>query len=301
MRCYKLTKGFICKQCPRQCGVLRTDDYSGVGMCGMPRSPVIARAATHTGEEPCISGQNGSGTIFFSGCSLRCLFCQNEPISQQRFGKEISINRLIDIIRELEKSGVHNINFVNPTHYAHVIRETLMQYKPAIPVIYNSGGYERVETIRSLDGLIDVYLPDCKYVSSDISEQFSGAKDYFSYAAPAILEMARQTGPVILNENGIIRKGTIVRHLVLPGHIKESETVLDWLAANKDLFWVSLMFQYTPMGNTQPYKELQRPLTARECHKIWEYMNGLGIENGYVQDRKSSGAAMIPTFDLTGV
>ncbi len=292
---------FHCSVCPHQCNALRTDTTNNGGVCGMPLQPVVARAALHFGEEPCISGTNGSGTVFFSGCSLRCLFCQNASISHEQFGKPITVERLADIFCELEAAGAHNINLVNPTHYAVSIRKALDLYKPNIPIIYNSSGYERVETLKMLEGYIDVYLPDCKYVHDDIVERFSGVSGYFSHTSTAILEMARQTGPVILDDDGLIRRGTIVRHLVLPGHTKESMAVLDWLAQHKDALWVSLMFQYTPMGNVSAYKELQRPLTRRECDKVRDYMFSLGITDGYTQSRESSGGELIPAFDLTGV
>lgn len=291
---------FLCSQCPRRCGALRSDT-AAAGFCRMPALPVVARAALHYGEEPCISGEKGSGTAFFSGCALRCRFCQNAPISQENFGKPVSVERLAEIFSELEDAGAQNINLVNPTHYAHAIAAALQLRKPGIPVLWNSSGYERVETLRSLEGLVDVYLPDCKYVHPDIAADLSGAADYFDYAAPAILEMARQTGPVELDAAGMIRKGTIVRHLVLPGHTKESLAVLDRLAQHKEKFWVSLMFQYTTMGELTKHPELTRPLTRRECNKVWAYMDGLGIVNGYVQSRESSGGQMIPSFDLTGV
>ena len=267
----------------------------------MPSLPKVARAALHTGEEPSISGTRGSGTVFFSGCSLRCRFCQNAPISCGDTGKIISVQRLADIFRELEQAGAHNINLVNPTHYTLQIRQALDLYRPSIPILYNSGGYERVETLRMLEGYVDIYLPDCKYIHGDIAASFSDAENYFSFAAPAILEMMRQTGPVVLDEEGIMQCGTMVRHLVLPGHTKESMAVLDWLAGYKDRLWVSLLFQYTPMGKIAEYPELQRPLTRRECDKVWGHMTELGITNGYVQDRASSGKGMIPLFDLTGV
>lgn len=292
---------FHCSVCPHQCGVLRTDTTNNGGVCGMPSQPVLARVALHFGEEPCISGTKGSGTVFFSGCSLHCLFCQNASISHEQFGKPITVERLADIFRELEAAGAHNINLVNPTHYAISIRKALDLYKPSIPIIYNSSGYERVETLKMLEGYIDVYLPDCKYVHDDIAEKFSGVKRYFSYSSTAILEMAHQTAPVILDDDGLIRRGTIVRHLVLPGHTKESMAVLDWLAQHKDALWVSLMFQYTPMGDVSAYKELQRPLTRRECDKVRDYMFSLGITDGYTQSRESSGGELIPVFDLTGV
>ncbi|MBE6778478.1 MAG: radical SAM protein [Ruminococcaceae bacterium] len=290
-----------CYQCPRQCGAVRTDDNNHGGFCRMPALPVVARAALHYGEEPCISGTNGSGTIFFSGCSLHCLFCQNESISHKGFGKTISIERLADIFRELENDGAHNINLVNPTHFAAQIRKAIELYKPSVPILYNSSGYERPETIHMLDGLVDVYLPDCKYIHSEIAERFSGASDYFEYAQMAIPMMAKQTGPVQLDEHGLIRKGTIVRHLVLPGHTRESIAVLDWLSQYKDMLWISLMFQYTPMGNVTGLKELQRSLTRRECDKVWSHVVSLGINDGYIQSLDSTGKDMIPAFDLTGV
>jgi len=291
----------VCNLCPRQCGAQRTETENLGGVCGMPAQATVARAALHTGEEPCISGKNGSGTVFFSGCPLRCRFCQNDPISHRNFGRAISAERLAAIFQELEQAGAHNINLVNPTHFALQIREALDLYRPSIPIVYNSSGYERVETLRMLEGYVDIYLPDCKYVHGDLASALSGAADYFDYAAPAILEMAGQTGPVVLDENGMMRRGTMVRHLVLPGHTRESMAVLDWLADIRDRVWVSLLFQYTPMGDLAEHKELQRPLTRRECEKVWEYMQTAGITDGYVQDRASSGPEMIPTFDLTGV
>lgn len=290
---------YICSICPRQCGAVRTETGNSSGYCGMPAQPLLARAALHFGEEPCISGTRGSGTVFFSGCSLECLFCQNQSISHERYGKPVTIQRLADIFRELEQAGAHNINLVNPTHYATSICKALQLYKPNIPVVYNSGGYERVETLKMLEGLVDIYLPDCKYVDSVLSAVLSDAPDYFQFASAAISEMVRQTGPVVLDENGIAQKGTIVRHLVLPGHTKNSIEVLDWLATVHNV-WVSLMFQYTPCGDLTGHKELQRPLTRRECDKVWGHLSDLGL-NGYVQDRESNGTEMIPAFDLTGV
>ena len=290
---------YICSLCPRQCGATRTETCNSVGYCGMPSQPLLARAALHFGEEPCISGIHGSGTVFFSGCSLGCVFCQNQIISHERYGKPVTAQRLADIFRELEQAGAHNINLVNPTHYATSICKALQLYKPNIPVVYNSGGYERVETLKMLEGLVDIYLPDCKYVDSALAAGLSDAPDYFQFASAAISEMVRQTGPVVLDENGIAQKGTIVRHLVLPGHTKNSIEVLDWLATVHNV-WVSLMFQYTPCGDLTGHKELQRPLTRRECDKVWGHLSDLGL-NGYVQDRESKGTEMIPAFDLTGV
>lgn len=291
---------YVCSICPRQCGAERNDEF-GYGFCAAPASPVVARAALHFGEEPCISGTNGSGTVFFSGCSLRCCFCQNHSISHKNEGKAITVERLAEIFEELENAGAHNINLVNPSHYAASICKAVQLYRPRIPVVYNSSGYERVETLRMLDGLVDIYLPDCKYVDPALSMTLSGAEDYFEVASTAILEMARQTGMAQFDDNGMMVKGTMVRHLVLPGHTKNSMQVLDWLSTIKDSVWVSLMFQYTPCGNISAHKELQRTLTRRECEKVWNYMDELGIVNGYVQDRKSAGTTMIPAFDLTGV
>ena len=291
---------YVCSICPRQCSA-RRDENNGNGFCQMPAEPVIARAALHFGEEPCISGEKGSGTIFFSGCSLKCCFCQNHSISHKNEGKAISVERLAEIFRELETAGAHNINLVNPSHYAVYIRKAIELYRPNIPIVYNSSGYERVETLKLLDGFIDVYLPDCKYVDSSLSLVLSDAKDYFEIASAAILEMARQTGVAQFDVDGMMTKGTMVRHLVLPGHTKNSMQVLDWLSTIKEQVWVSLMFQYTPCGDVSAHKELQRTLTQRECEKVWDYMDDLGIVNGYVQDRKSAGTTMIPAFDLTGV
>lgn len=291
----------ICSICPRQCGAERTSSQNIGGYCGMPSSPMAARAALHFGEEPCISGSRGSGTVFFTGCSLGCLFCQNDSISHKGQGKIITEQRLADIFRELEDGGAHNINLVNPTHYAISIRKALELYRPSVPVVYNSSGYEKAETLRMLEGLVDVYLPDCKYVDPDLSATLSDSPDYFQYASAAIVEMARQTGPVTLDDNGIAQKGTIVRHLVLPGHTKNSMEVLNWLATIKDTIWISLMFQYTHCGEVNAHKELQRSLTRRECEKVWSHMTDLQIVNGYVQDRESTGTLMIPEFDGTGI
>ena len=291
---------YVCSICPRQCGAERNDEF-GNGFCGTSASPVVARAALHFGEEPCISGTSGSGTVFFSGCSLRCCYCQNHSISHKNEGKTITVERLAEIFKELENAGAHNINLVNPSHYAVSVCKALQLYKPNIPVVYNSSGYERVETLKMLEGWVDVYLPDCKYVDSDLSQALSGASDYFETASAAIMEMARQTGKAQFDDNGMMTKGTMVRHLVLPGHTKNSMQVLEWLSTIKDRIWVSLMFQYTPCGDVSNHKELQRKLTRRECEKVWEYMDDLGITNGYVQDRKSAGTTMRPAFDLTGV
>ncbi len=291
----------MCKVCPRQCGVIREDTVFSDGVCGMPAFPRVARAALHFGEEPCISGKNGSGTVFFSGCTLSCVFCQNSEISHKKYGETVSPARLAEIFKELEQKGAHNINLVNPTHFVDGIKAALDIYKPHIPIVYNTSGYERAETIQSLNGYIDIYLPDLKYVSEDLAKRISGVSNYFAYASAAILEMVKQTGIPVFDDAGIMQTGTMVRHLVLPSHTKESMAVLDWLAQYKDILFVSTMFQYTPLGNLDSFPDLQRCLTKRECDKIWDYVQARGITNGYIQDKNSSGADMIPQFDLTGV
>ncbi len=295
---------FVCTLCPRRCGARRTAQ-TGAGFCRMPAAPMAVRAALHTGEEPCISGTvegRGSGTVFFAGCSLRCAFCQNHEISRGPAGRSLTPAQLADTFRQLEQAGAWNINLVNPTHYAAAIAEALQLYRPAVPVVYNTGGYERVETLRQLEGLIDVYLPDLKYRSPALAAELSGAADYADYAAPAILEMARQTGPMQLDGQGMARRGTLVRHLVLPGHTKESLTVIDWLKEHLPSgVWVSLLFQYTPVLPVEGHPELARPLTRRECNKVWNYLLEAGLTDGYVQDLDSTGTKMIPNFDLTGI
>ena len=291
---------FVCTLCPRRCGALRTDTV-GHGFCRMPSSPVIARAALHFGEEPCISGNGGSGTVFFAGCTLRCGFCQNRAISRGPVGKTVSVERLADIFRELTEQGAANINLVNPTHYVAAIRDALALYRPPVPIVYNTGGYETVETLRSLEGLVDIYLPDLKYLSSSLSGALSGATDYATFACDAILEMVRQTGPAVFDEREMLTRGTVVRHLVLPGQTAESLKVIDWLSAHLPTGTLtSLMFQYTPMADIDGFPALSRRLTRRECDKVWDYLAATDLD-GYVQDRDSAGTRMIPLFDSTGV
>ncbi len=289
----------ICSLCPHRCQAER-NDREGFGRCRMPSLPRIARAALHHGEEPCISGTNGSGTVFFSGCSLSCVFCQNAPISHEDFGRTVSVEQLADCFRRLEAEGAHNINLVNPTHYAHSIRQALECYRPSIPIVYNSSGYERVETVRSLDGLIDVYLPDYKYADNALATALSGIENYRETALEAIAEMLRQTGPITL-QNGLAVGGTMVRHLVLPGHTCNSLQALNDLHERfGSTLWVSLLFQYTPM-RPHPDKALNRTLTPRECRKVFDHLCALEFENGYAQELSSATAQLIPSFDLTGV
>ncbi len=290
-----------CTVCPRQCGARRDETENVGGFCRMPAAPRLARAALHFGEEPCISGTRGSGTVFFSGCVLSCAFCQNARISRGGVGKTVTPARLADIFRKLEAAGAHNINLVSPTPFVPAIIEALSRHKPHIPIVYNCGGYERVETLKSLEGLVDIYLPDLKYTDRALSLSLSGVEDYFDFAAPAVAEMVRQTGGAVFDADGILQRGTVIRHLVLPGQTRASMAVLDFLKAYKDTALISLMFQYTPMTDIPGYPTLSRRLTRRECEKVWAYMEACGFENGYVQSRKSAGVQMIPAFDLTGV
>ena len=290
----------ICDLCPRHCHALR-DDTRGEGFCAMPALPVVARGALHHWEEPPISGTNGSGTVFFSGCPLQCVFCQNEPISQQRFGKPVSEERIRSICEELVEQGAHNINFVTPTHYAHVIRRVLE--KPlGVPVVWNTGGYERVETLKAIEGKVDIYLPDLKYARSADAKRYSMAEDYVEVAKAAICEMVRQTGPYVL-EDGLLKKGVIIRHLILPGKAGAAKEVLDWIAETfpPHTVLVSLMSQYLPLGRVpQEFPELNRRLRKGEARTVREYMENLGLD-GFTQELDSAEKQYIPPFDLTGV
>ena len=290
---------FICNDCPQQCGAIRGE--TGSGFCGMGLDPVLARAALHFDEEPVISGTRGSGAVFFSGCSLRCRFCQNYGISHKNFGKKITVGRLKEIYRELIAQGAHNINLVNPTHFAEPIFQSLYGNDLGVPVVWNSSGYERVETLQRMEGLVNVYLPDLKYVSNDASRKLSHADNYFEYAAPALKEMLRQVGPVVLDENGIIKSGMIVRHLIVPGYVEESKRVIDWFAENLPGAWISLMAQYLPFGEARDIPELDRAITQEEYDEVCDHLSGLGIEDGFVQELSSSDEKYIPLFDLSGV
>lgn len=290
----------ICTLCPRACHVNRTET-EGSGVCQMPESAVVARAALHMWEEPPISGERGSGTVFFSGCSLKCIFCQNESISHQNFGKSVSLEHLREICLELIAQGAHNINFVNPTHFSHVL-SSLLQEPLGVPVVYNTGGYDKVDTLRTLEGKIDIYLPDLKYLDKNYAKLWSGAENYPETATAAILEMYRQTGPCEFGEDGMLKKGVIIRHLVLPGRLEEAKAVMDWVAEHfapgEVLF--SLMSQYTPWGKAKSDPILSRRLRPSEARNAREYMNNLGLE-GFVQEDSSAQAEYIPPFDLTGV
>ena len=291
----------ICTLCPRRCGALRTQEQGG-GYCRMPEAPLLARAALHMWEEPPISGTRGSGTVFFSGCSLGCLFCQNEKISHQDFGKAVTLDRLEEICSELIDQGAHNINFVNPTHYAHTIRALLERRPLPIPVVWNTGGYERVETLRSLEGKVDIYLPDLKYLDPETAHRYSGAADYPQIATQAIREMVRQTGPCQFGEDGLLKRGALIRHLILPGQVNQAKAVMDWVMETFEPGTVlfSLMSQYTPWGDLSDCPELNRRLRTGEIRTAQQYMDILGLE-GFTQERTSAKEEYTPPFDLTGV
>ena len=291
----------ICTLCPRQCGAIR-DDTHGEGWCRLPRHPMVARAALHLWEEPCISGTNGAGTVFFSGCTLGCVFCQNEPISHENFGKPVCADDLHAIFARLAEQGAHNIELVTPTQYTHVLSEVLSHPTPGnLPVVWNSGGYERDSVLRTLEGKVDIYLPDLKYVTPALAEKYSGAADYPEAAKAAILEMYRQRGPVRF-EGELLKSGVIIRHLLLPGQVAEARRVMDWVAESfpPGAVLFSLMAQYTPMGDLSACPELNRTVRSSELRAAREYMAALGLQ-GYVQELESVGEGFIPAFDLTGI
>ena len=288
----------ICTLCPRRCGAERTAEAGG-GFCRMPGGLRVARAMLHHWEEPPISGQNGAGTVFFSGCTLRCVYCQNGDISAGGLGKDISTARLREIFEELIAQGAHNIELVTPTHFLPWILPALTPRLP-VPVVYNCGGYERVETLRALEGLVDVYLPDLKYADGALAAELSGAADYFPVACEAIREMFRQVGPYVL-EDGLLTRGVVIRHLVLPGYLDNTRRVLDWIAETfgpGDVL-VSLMSQYTPTANMTG--RLARRVTAAEYRAAADYMRNCGITDGFVQERTSAEEAYTPAFDGEGV
>lgn len=290
----------ICNACPRKCNVERNTGEFSRGFCKMPYNAVLARASLHLWEEPVISGERGSGAIFFSGCNLRCVFCQNFEISHENFGKQVSKSEFIDIVKRLENQGAHTINLVNPTHFVPFIKEVFSEYKPSVPVVYNTGGYDDVESIHSLDGLIDVYLPDLKYFDSDVSKKYSNAENYFEKASKAVLEMQKQVGKSVLKD-GIMQKGLIIRHLVLPKNTDQSIKILRWIKDNLPIdTYISLMSQYVPYVKTE-YKELNRRIVTAEYQKVIDEFERLGFENGFMQERSSAQTDFIPKFDLSGV
>lgn len=288
----------ICNQCPRKCNV---DRENALGYCKAPNAYKLARASLHFWEEPCISGKNGSGTVFFSGCNLGCVFCQNYEISHNCKGVEVSEERLIRIFEHLVDEGANNINLVNPTHYAVQLAHTLKKYKPPVPVVYNTSGYDSVDTLRLLDGLVDIYLPDFKYIRNDKALRYSRAEDYPQFAMPALREMKRQVGDDVFDENGIMKRGMIIRHLVLPGNTNSSIQALDYLAENFGDTYISVMAQYVPCTDLSDYKEINRKITEREYDKVVNHIIDLGLEKVFLQTLESATEDYIPDFDLSGI
>ena len=288
-----------CTLCPRQCGVNRTAGEKG--FCGMPAWPVAARAAGHYWEEPVISGEYGSGAVFFSGCTLRCRFCQNYEISAQKHGYRIDSARLREIFEHLIAEGCHNVNLVTPTHFLPDILPALEPRLP-VPVVYNCGGYERVETLRALEGKVDVWLPDLKYSDPKLARLLSAAPDYVEVAKAAILEMYRQTGPCVV-EDGLLKRGVLIRHLVLPGQVDNSVGVLEWIA---DAFprgdvLVSLMSQYIPIGPAANLPPFDRRITQEEYDTVLSWLYFFGLENGFVQGPEAASLEYVPEFNGEGI
>lgn len=292
----------VCRICPRQCGVDRSRGERGT--CGETEEIRVARAALHFWEEPCISGERGSGTVFFSGCPLGCVYCQNREIALGRSGKAVSVGRLSEIFLELQDKGAHNINLVTPTHF---VPQIVAAFKGAsnqglrLPVVYNTGGYERVETLRMLEGVVDIYLPDLKYVDSGLSSRYSHAPDYFEVASKALGEMVRQAGEAQF-QGELMMRGVIVRHLVLPGCAEDSKAVIRYLYGTYgDRVYLSIMNQFTPMADTGRYPELNRRVTEAEYDEVVDYATRLGVVNGFIQEGETAKESFIPAFDLEGV
>lgn len=292
-----------CNLCPRGCGIDR--NHGEKGFCGESSQLYAARAALHLWEEPCISGEEGSGTVFFSGCTLRCVYCQNRAISTGRSGKYLSISRLSDIFLELQQQGANNINLVTPDHFIPAILPALKDAKSRglhLPIVYNTSSYVSVSALRMLEGLIDIYLPDLKYVSTELSARYSAAPDYFSHASAAITEMVRQVGNPCFDDQDRMTRGVIVRHLLLPGSLEDSKAVVHWLWQNfGDRIYLSLMSQYTPMPQLEGYPELQRKITTEEYDALVDYALSLGVTQGFIQDGEAADESFIPPFDHQGI
>lgn len=292
-----------CTICPRECKVNRS--LAQVGLCGMSDKIVVARIAPHYFEEPPISGVNGSGAIFFSGCNLKCIFCQNYNISTKNFGKEISVFELANKMIELQNLGVHNINLVTPTHFIPQIAQAIKIAKEnglVIPIVYNTSSYEKVSSLKLLDGLIDIYLPDLKYYDDLYSIKYSKAPNYFNIAIDAIEEMYRQVGNVVYDKNGIMKKGIIVRHLMLPGRGDDSKKIIEYLHLTyENNIFISIMNQYTPLEQVKEIDELNKKVSDEEYSKLINYACDIGVENAFIQEGDTCSESFIPEFDLTGV
>ena len=290
-----------CMLCGHRCGADRAENETG--FCSMGETAVLSKVMLHKWEEPCISGTNGSGAIFFAGCSLRCAFCQNWEISHMRKGVAVDLDRLRDIFDELADQGAHNINLVNPTHFVPFIQKAFKRYQKRIPVVYNTHGYDSLDALHRMDGIVDVYLPDLKYTYSLPARRYSSAPNYFEVAKVAIDEMFRQVGPVQYDENGLLKKGVIIRHLVLPGQIDSAKDVIDYVADHfeKGSVLFSLMSQYIPCGEATRYPEINRRLTQEEYDEVSQYLMDSPIDNGFMQELDSADEQYVPDFDLSGV
>lgn len=291
-----------CVLCPRRCSVDRSKGKKGY--CGESESIRVARTSLHQWEEPCITGEYGSGTVFFSGCSLKCIFCQNHNIADSSVGREFTQEELSDAFLRLQENKATNINLVTAGHFADRLVRVICLAKDRglkIPIVYNSSGYETAEALRKLDGLIDVYLPDCKFYSEDIAAKYAKAPDYFEVAKTAIKEMVRQVGePQFEKQHGTMQKGVIVRHLILPGHTKDSMEILRYLYETyEDQIYLSIMNQYTPMGKWENFPNLNRRVTRREYEKVVDYAISLGVRNAFIQEGKTADQSFIPEFDCS--
>lgn len=289
-----------CQLCPRNCRVNRLEGQ--LGFCKMPGAAVAARAALHFWEEPPISGEKGAGAVFFSGCSLGCGFCQNEKISSGGFGREITGERLREIFFQLIEQGAHCIELVTPTHFLPSILPALEPGLP-VPLVYNTGGYERVETLQQLEGKVDIYLPDLKFAEPELARMLCGCRDYFQVATQAIQEMLRQVGPPVYGSDGMLKKGVIIRHLVLPGHVQNSLKVLDYIreAFPRGSVLVSLMAQYVPSGRVKDMPPFHRRVTQEEYQAVLDWLDLLGLEDGFVQELSSATQDYLPDFSLEGL
>ena len=289
-----------CEMCPHRCKIDRTQNQ--IGRCKSKDTVKVAIASIHNYEEPCISGKNGSGTVFFSNCNLSCKFCQNYEISQQGLGKEITIERLSKIFLEQQSKGAHNINIVSPTSYAYQIIEAIKIAKKnglEIPIIYNTNGYENVETIKLLNGYIDVYLPDLKYAEDDLGKKYSNVDNYFEIATSAIKEMYNQVGENLYDEDGRIKRGMIIRHLVLPNHTENTKKVLTWINSNMPKnITVSVMAQYFPTYKAKEIEDINRKITKREYKKVEDFLYSLDLENGYIQECGKNEEIYVPKWEI---
>ncbi len=292
-----------CCLCPRECKADRAGGQKGY--CNMTSELMVARAALHMWEEPCISGEEGSGTVFFSGCSLGCVYCQNYYIARGQAGKIITTERLAEILLELQEKKANNINLVTPGHYIPQIIEALQSAKNQgliIPVVYNSSGYEKVEALRLLEGHVDIYLPDLKYMDEAPARLYSSCRNYFEYAGKAIQEMVRQAGAPVFDQRGMLRKGVIVRHLTLPGYLEDSKKIIKYLYDTYgDTIYISILSQYTPLPQVEAYPAINRRISSEEYEELVDYAIEIGVENGFIQEGETATESFIPEFNLEGV